>query len=263
MKKTFILFLFAGLTTNAQFIVRPLVSQNAFQIQYYGNGTYDYGGKFGSTAIVPGLDLEYRFRKELDSLSSPMKLATNSFFALLFSASYWNYTNRETGFNDQAVRDYLSSTYRSQFIAMPLMLKYYMQLGPLNEKMRLGWGMGAMSLYRMKTELHEEAIVYTLDPVTHAVVSQQTFKATADITKQSPTLAIGLCIELSVEYGRFYFSFRAYQSKQDQYAKGFEVNYGLPESQSIYRLAYKEYPKMIYTGGGISLGWRINRAKQY
>ncbi len=261
MRNFIILFLLTSLTTNAQFVVRPIFSQNAFQILYYGNGTYDYGGKFGSTAFVPGLDLEYRFSKELDSLSSPMKLATNSCFALLFNASYWKYTNEENGFNKKG--DPLSSSYRSEFIAMPLLAKYYMQMGVLNENMRIGWGLGVIGLYRLKTELHEEAIVYTLDPVTNGVISQQTFEATADIAKQSPSITIGFCLEMSVEYNRLYFALRVYQSGQDQYAKGFEVNYGLPETQSIYQLAYKEYPKMIYTGGGILIGWRITRLKQY
>lgn len=263
MRNLFILFLFVSLTTNAQFIVRPIISQNAFQIQYYGNGTYSYGGTSGSTAFVPGVDLEYRFTKELDSLSSPMKLASNSFFALLFSANYWRYNNVETGFNKNGTNGPLSSSYRSQYISMPLLLKYYMQLGPLNESMHIGWGLGVMGLYQLKTELHEEAVVYTLAPVTNFVISQQTFEATADITKQSPKLSFPFCLELSVEYNRFYFSFRAYQSAKDQYAKGFEANYGLPEAQSIYRLAYKAYPKMIFTGGGILMGWQINRLKKY
>jgi hypothetical protein len=261
MRNLVFLFLVVCLSTNAQFIVRPIISQNAFQIQFYGNGTYNYGGKFGSTAFVPGLDLEYRFTKELDSLSSPMKLSTNSSFALLFSASYWKYTNVETGFNKDG--DALSSSYRSQFVAMPLLAKYYVQLGILNENMRIGWGLGVMGLYRLSTELGEEAIMYTRDPVTNGVISQQTVETTADIAKQSPLLTIGFCLELSIEYSHFYFAFRAYQSGQDQYAKGFEANYGLPEDQSIYRLAYKEYPKIIYTGGGILLGWRINRLKHY
>ena len=261
MKILIILFLLVSLTTNAQFIVRPVISQNAFQIKYYGNGTYDYGGKFGSTAAVAGLDLEYRFTKELDSLSSPMKLATNSSFALLFSAGYWKYTNVENGLNKNG--EPLASSYRSQFIAMPLLAKYYMQPGILNENMRIGWGLGVMGLYRLKTELREQAILYTRDPVTNGVISQQTIGATAEITNQSPSLTVGFCIELSVEYGRIYFSLRSYQSGKDQYAKGFEANYGLPETQSIYRLAYKEYPKMIYTGGGFLLGCRINRLKKY
>ena len=263
MKNIVILFLVASLTTKAQFIVRPIISQNAFQIQYYGNGIYHYGGRFGGTAFVPGLDLEYRFTKELDSLSSPMKLGTNSCFALLFSASYWKYNNIETGLNRKDNNGPLSSSYRSQFIAMPLLLKYYIQMGVLNENMRIGWGLGVMGLYRLKTELHEEAIVYTLAPVTNFVISQQTFEATADITKQSPQLTFPFCFEMSFEYNRFYFALRAYQSRKDQYAKGFEGNYGLPEAQSIYRLAYKEYPKMIFTGGGILMGWQINRLKKY
>ncbi len=250
------LLLLASLTARAQFLIRPIIMQNAFQIKYEGNGTYDYGGKFGSTAFVPGLDLEYRFTKELDSLSSPAKLSTNSSFAILFSASYWRYSNVENGLNKNG--DVLSSSYRSQCIAMPLLVKYYVQLGVLNENMRFGWGLGVIGLHRLKTELHEEATVYTRDPVTKGVISQQTFEATADISKQSPPLTIGFCIEGSVEYGRFYFAFRAYQSGKDQYAKGFETNYALPEAQSIYRLAYKEYPKMIFTGGGILLGLRIN-----
>lgn len=251
MKTILFLLSLTSFITHAQLIVRPVISQNAFQIRYYGDGTYDYGGKFGRTALVPGLDVEYRFTKELDSLSSPMKLATNSRFAILFSASYWKYNNVESGFNEDRM---LSSSYRSQFIAMPLLVKYYMQVGVLNENMHLGWGLGIMGLYRLKTELHEEAI---------AIVSQQTMTATADLTKQSPALSLAFCLELSLEYNRFYFALRAYQSGQDQYAKGFESTYGLPEAQSIYRLAYKEYPKMIFTGGGILLGYRINRLKQY
>lgn len=261
MRILIIPFLLSSLATTAQLIVRPIISQNAFQIEYYGNGTYDYGGKFGSTAFVPGLDIEYRFMKELDSLSSAMKLSTNSCFAILFSTSYWKYTNVETGFNKDG--DALSSSYRSQFVAMPLLAKYYVQMGILNENLRIGWGLGVISLYRLNTELHEEAIVYTRDPVTNGVISQQTIVATADIASQSPLLTIGFCLELSVEYSRFYFAFRAYQSGQNQYANGFEGSYGLPEEQSIYRLAYKEYPKIIYTGGGILLGWRINRLKKY
>lgn len=261
MRNLIILFLLTSLVTNAQFVARPIISQNAFQIEYYGNGTYDYGGKFGSTAFVPGLDVEYRFSKELDSLSSPMKLATNSCFAILFSASYWKYTNEENGFNKDG--NPLSSSYRSQFIAMPLLAKYYMQLGVLNENMRIGWGLGIIGLYRLKTELHEGATLYTRDPVTNGVISQQAFEGTADLTKQSPSLTIGFCLEMSVEYNRLYFALRAYQSGQDQYASGFEANYGLSETQSIYQLAYKEYPKMIFTGGGILLGWRITRLNRY
>jgi hypothetical protein len=261
MRNLIVAFLLVSLTAKAQFVVRPIISQNAFQIQYYGNGTYDYGGKFGSTAFVPGLDIEYRFTKVLDSLSSPMKLATNPCFVLLFSASFWKYTNVENGFNTKG--DPLSSTYQSQFIAMPLLAKYYMQLGVLNENMRIGFGLGVIGLYRLQTELHEEAILYTRDPVTNGVISQQTVEATADIAKQSPSVTIGFCLEISVEYNRFYFALRAYQSGQDQYATGFEANYGLAETQSIYQLAYKEYPKMIYTGGGVLVGWRITRLKKY
>jgi len=260
MRYLFILFCLLSYTALAQFIARPVVMQNAFQIEY-NRGVYDYGGKFGSSAFVPGLDLEYRFIKELDSLSSPTKLATNSFFAILFNASYWKYSNNETGYNKSG--DKLASTYNSQFISMPLMAKYYMQLGVLNEKMRLGWGVGAIGLYRLKTELHEEAIIYTRSPTNNSVIGQKTIEDTADIEKLSPTLTIGYCIEGSFEYGRFYVAFRAFGTTKDQYAKGIESSWKIPETQSIYLQAYKAYPKITYTGGGVLLGWRITPMKKY
>jgi len=261
MRTFTLLLLLINLGARAQLVVRPVVTQNAFQIEYYGNGTYDFGGNYGSTEFVPGLDVEYRFIKELDSLSGPMKLATNSFASLLFSVNYWKYTNVENGFNKKG--DRLASSLQSQFIAMPLLAKYYLQAGALNESSRFGWGLGIIGLYRLNTELREDATVYTRDPATNAIISQQTIKASADISTQSPSLTIGFCLELSFEYNRLYFALRAYQTGKDQYAKGFETNYNLPEEQSVYRLAYKEYPKMTYTGGGVLVGWQINRVRQY
>lgn len=259
MKNLFILFWLLSFSTYGQFIVRPVVLQNAFQI-YYNQGTYIYGGKFGSSAFAPGLDLEYRFTKELDSLSSPAKLATNSCFAILFSAQYWNHKNVETGFNKNG--DQLYSAYSTQFIAMPMLAKYYMQPGVLDEKMRIGGGLGVMGLYRLKTELHENATIVITDPSTNASIPHQFIEDTADLTSTSPALTLNFCLELSFEYSRFYFALRVYSSGQDQYAKGIESTWKIPEAQSIYIQTYKTYPKITYTGGGLLLGWRINGVRQ-
>src|SRR5882672_2756296 len=82
----------------AQLIVRPLVVHNAFRI-YYNKGTYSYGGKFGATAVIPSLDIEYRFGKSLDSLSSETKLAFNPNYGIIVNVSLWNYENTEKGRN--------------------------------------------------------------------------------------------------------------------------------------------------------------------
>jgi hypothetical protein len=260
MRLIVVLWLLVNLPTFGQFVVRPFVMQNAFQVKYNA-GEYDYGGKFGDTAFSPGLDLEYRFSKALDSLSSPAKLATNAYFALLVGAAYWKHNNIGTGFNRNG--DQLYSAYSNEFIAIPLLAKYYVQLGILNEKMRMGWGLGVLGLYRLKTGLHEEAIIYTRDPVNNSIISSQTIEDERDLTKTSPQLALGFYLELSFEYDRFYFALRAFQSGGDQYSKGIENQWNLTEAQSIYLQAYKDFPKITYEGGGLLIGWRINRAKQY
>lgn len=260
MKKLFLLFwFFYGFTTHGQFLIRPVVLQNAFQI-FYNKGTYIYGGKFGSNAFAPGLDLEYRFTKELDSLSSPTKLATNSSFAILFSAGYWKHKNIETGLNKNG--DQLYSSYDVQFISMPLLIKYYVQPGALSEGMRIGWGLGVMGLYRLNTELNENATIYLRDQ-SNKVIGQQFIEDAANITQLSPPLTINFCLEMSFEYNRLYFALRVYSSGKDQYAKGIESIWKIPEPQSIYLQTYKDYPKITYTGGGLLIGWRINRVTQY
>ena len=76
-------------------------------------------------------------------------------------------------------------------------------------------------------------------------------------------LSLGFCLELSYEYGRFYLALRVFQASGNQYSHGIENQWALAESQSIYLQAYNDYPKLTYEGGGVLIGWRINRANPY
>ena len=259
MKRLLIVSVFLSNGCLAQLVIRPSIFQNNFQI-YYNKGQYSYGGQFGASSFVPTLDLEYRFGKELDSLSTSWQMATNPRYGLITGISIWNYLNTEKGMSLKG--DDLFSSYRSRFVSVPLMLKYYLQVGVLNENMRLGWGLGAIGLYRLKTELHEEATIYIRDSQ-NVFIGQQFVEDTRDITKSSMPLTFAWCIELSFEYGRFYLSFRAWRTLGDQYVKSITGNWKVPYNQSIYLQAYDKFPQMIFTGGGLLIGFRITSLKPH
>jgi hypothetical protein len=257
VKSLFFIFIFFAHGCFAQWIVRPLIGQNTFQIDY-AKGQYSYGGKLGASSFMPALDVEYRFGKKLDSMSSLMQLATNPRYGIITGIGFWRHLNSEKGISLSS--DDISSSYRSSFVCAPLIFKYYMQMGVLNENMKIGFGLGAIGLYRLNTELHEEAVIYARDQ-NFRVISEQLVEDTRDITQASAPLAIGFCIEMSFEYERFYVAFRAWGAGQDQYAKGIKGDWKVPYDHSIYLQAYDRYQSMTLTGISYLIGFRITSLK--
>lgn len=246
-------FLFS-LNLFGQLEIRPGIWQNSFQIKYK-NGGYSYGGKRGESSIRPFIDFEYKLKRELDSTSTIKQLAFIQYLSVQLTVSFWNYTSEENGLNLKD--DLIYSSIQSKYLSLPLVVKYRVQPGVLDDNLTIDWSVGAFGMYQLKSLLHEETTIFIRDQ-NNQITGEMFLEDTAELSNRNKKFTTGFCIGMTLTVGRLSVGFLAYQTFKDQYIPDIIADWNVPKEQSIYFQAHEDYSKMIFTGGGLTLGWKIN-----
>ena len=263
---TIILFCTISFSVSAQLSVRLGVAKNFYNINFGNENGYFYGGA-GNQNIGPVLDLEYDFARHYmfrkDTSMTLRKLLLRSNASMVIGFHYFNSYLSDEGFNRDG--DPVFSNWTNQYLMVPILWKTNIQPFVLDEDFRVSIGMGVTLAFLLSSQLNEGIDVYMRDSQGNLIqdvdgnyILEVEIRDAAEVKTYSKTIYPMFSIDMSVRFKRLYSGIRAWIGFGDFYMKGLESNWNLNNQQSIYFGSYDKWGSVHYSGGAISIGYKIN-----
>lgn len=250
MKKITVIFLFITSLTTGQVIIRPSVSLSSLGIKMdimsYNNVNW---------RPSPGIELEktfYHFANVNDTLRIKPKPA----LSLQVSAYYTNNFSDLSGYNANGTA-LLTSEIKTKYINVPILIRYHFPASVLDSRITLNYAIGVTAGFLLDMKLSETSLKNTYD--TNGNFTGTAFsESSGDVNKYAKRQVYYITFGMNFSHRKLSGGFLVGFSPADQYLRGLENNWGLPNNESMYLGSYEAFHKVHYEYANFIIGYRIN-----